>query len=67
MLSNAARVLAALKGFALRNTSSTGQYHLIDGTTGLPAVNLERETLWFTLGDAVAFLDPLHEAVLRPD
>jgi len=60
-----AKVLATGKGFALYDARLAGQYHLFDGLTGLPAINLRQGKIWFTLQEAVEFLDSLVERPRR--
>lgn len=55
---NPAVILASRKGLRLRNAHSVSQFYLIDKISGFPAVNVGRDTLSFTLEEAVEFLDP---------
>jgi hypothetical protein len=53
-----ANTLAARRGLSLCHTNSSHQFYLIDNVSGFPAINSGRDTLSFTLEEAVEFLDP---------
>ena len=55
----AAKRLATSKGFGLWDAHSAGEYYLFDSLTGLPAVNLRRGKIGFTLQEVVEFFECL--------
>jgi hypothetical protein len=61
----AAKALATLKGFTLRESTRAGDYQLTENTTRLPEINPSHDTLYFSLQEAVEFLHPLRDR--KPD
>jgi hypothetical protein len=59
-----ARAMARRKGFTLARDSRSNEYRLIDDGTHLPELNPANGTFLFSLSEAVAFLDPLHDRAL---
>jgi hypothetical protein len=61
MPATAAKALATRKGFTLRESARTGDYQVTENTTRLPEINPGRDTLYFSLQEAVEFLLPLRD------
>jgi len=55
--------LAYRKGFTLSRVQDPDRYRLVDNYSGLPELNIARGSLFFSLAEAVAFLEPLRDRV----
>ena len=56
-----AKALATRKGFTLRESTRAVDYQVTENTTRLPEINPSRDTLYFSLEEAVEFLRPLRD------